>query len=229
MAEPSPPASARAGWGRRLLALLAFAIARLLLATLRLRVLHPERLARAREEGEGGQPLLYAFWHGRQLGLFRANPEKHLAVMASLSRDGALQAVVCRRFGLTVVRGSSSRGGLQALRGLAERLRAGVSVGLAVDGPRGPAEEAKPGILALASRLHCPVVPITIGYSRCGVLRRAWDRFRIPAPFARAVVVYGEPMRVPRTASREELVRLAGELTARLRSITAEADLAASQ
>lgn len=224
MAEPLPQAGARVGWGRRLLALLVFAIARLLLATLRLRVLHPERLARARE---GGKPLLYAFWHGRQLGLFRANPEKHLAVMASLSRDGALQTRVCRRFGLTVVRGSSSRGGFQALRGLAERLRSGMSIGLAVDGPRGPAEAAKPGILALASRLECPVVPISIGYSRCRILERAWDRFRIPLPFSRAVVVFGEPMRVPPRAAREELLRLAADLTRRLQAITAEADVEA--
>jgi lysophospholipid acyltransferase (LPLAT)-like uncharacterized protein len=196
-------------------------LARLLLATLRLRLLYPERLQRARAEGK---PVLYAFWHGRQLGLFRANPEEKLSVMASLSRDGALQARVCRRFGLDVVRGSSSRGGLAALRGLAERWRAGMSIGLAVDGPRGPAEVAKPGILALASRLEAPLVPISIGYSRCIVLRRAWDRFRIPAPFARAVAIFGEPLRVPRATRGEDWQLLAATLTRSLNDISVEAD-----
>ena len=57
----------------------------------------------------------------------------------------------CERFGLAVVRGSSSRGGAQALRALAAAVRAGEDVAVVPDGPRGPRERVQPGVVALAA------------------------------------------------------------------------------
>lgn len=204
---------------------LIWALARLLLALVRIRQRHGERLQRAQA---GGGPLLYAFWHGRQLALFKANPERgrRLAVMTSLSRDGCLQSLVCRRFGLEVVRGSSSRSGLAGLVAMGRRLRAGVSVGVAVDGPRGPAAVAKPGIIALAWTAGVPIVPITVGFRRRWVLRRAWDRFAIPKPFTRATVAFGEPLWVARRPEGCDAPGLAAELGRRLRELDAEVDAA---
>jgi hypothetical protein len=204
---------------------LIWALVRLLLALVRLRRRHGERLQRARA---GGRPLLYAFWHGRQLALFKANPERgrRLAVMTSLSRDGSLQSLVCRRFGLEVVRGSSSRSGLAGLLAMGRRLRAGASVAVAVDGPRGPALVAKPGIIALAWTAGLPIVPITVGFRRRWVLHRTWDRFAIPKPFTRATVAYGEPLWVTRRPEGCDAPGLAAELGRRLRALDAEVDAA---
>jgi lysophospholipid acyltransferase (LPLAT)-like uncharacterized protein len=201
-------------------------IARLLLATVRLRVLHAERLALARESGG---PLLFAFWHGRQLALFKANPERELAVMTSLSRDGQMQSLVCRRFGLQVVRGSSSRAALTGLLALGRKLRAGVSIGLAVDGPKGPVFEAKPGICALAQQADMPIVPITVGFASSWLLSKTWDQFRIPKPFTRAVVAYGEPIRLARRADTKARDDQALGLSTCLCDLTAEVDAVAGK
>lgn len=228
MSEPGRPARGkergRLDFTTRLKAFIVWLLARLLLLTLRVRVSGLGEVQRLRHEG----PLVYAFWHGRQLALFGAIPERPLVVMASLSRDGNMQAAICRRFGLEVVRGSSSRGGLGGLLGLGRMLRRGRSVALAVDGPRGPAHQAKPGVLALAAASGRPIVPVAAGLRRKLVLRRAWDRFQIPAPFTRVQVVFGEPLTVepaPGSARMEELAR---QLDRRLQSLCDEVDAGAS-
>ncbi len=208
-------------WWVGIKAFFVWLVARLVLGTLRVRIRYRDRLARARELG---RPILYAFWHGRQLALFKANPEARLAVMTSLSRDGEMQSRVCRRFGLQVVRGSSSRRGLAGLMALGRRLQAGFSVGMAVDGPRGPAFEAKSGIVVLARRSGSPIVPMTAGFGRSLELKKAWDRFRIPLLFTRATVAYGEPILVPKRASSQQMRATTARLTASLRALTAEVD-----
>ena len=128
------------------------------------------------------RPLIYAVWHGRILivpwlnaRLRRSEGARRVRVLASRSRDGQLMADFARRFGLDVVRGSSSRGGVEALRELARAIRAGEDVAVVPDGPRGPAR-----------RLH------------------SWDRFMVPVPFARCAVVFGGALEVKRHDERED-------------------------
>jgi hypothetical protein len=220
------PAPARPWW-LGLAAFLVWLVTRLLLATLRVRRTGEEHLAAARARG---RPLIYCFWHGRQLALFGANPERGAArpvtVLTSFSRDGELQARVCRRFGLGVVRGSSSRSGLAGMLALTRALEAGHPVGLAIDGPRGPAEEAKSGALALARATGALLVPITAACRQSRALARAWDRFELPVPFTRVEVRLGPLLEVSRTAGRQALEALRLELGQRLRALTREAELA---
>ena len=206
-------------------AFLIWMVARILLASLRVRVLYGERLDEVRRSGK---PVIYAFWHGRQMTLFRARPEKRVTVMTSLSKDGELQSRICRWFGMDVVRGSSSKGGLRALVGLGRALKGGQSVGLAVDGPRGPAGRLKAGVLALASQSACTVLPVSVGLSRKRVLSRAWDGFQIPKLFSRAVVGYGEGLCVPGGASSEDIEVLRARLEADLHRLDGEVDAAAA-
>jgi lysophospholipid acyltransferase (LPLAT)-like uncharacterized protein len=198
-------------------------LARLLFLTIRVRLRHEDRIDAARRSG---RPLLYAFWHGRQLGLLKGNPErgKRLAILTSQSRDGQLQTGVMRCFGLEVVRGSSSRGGLAGLVGLTRKLRSGASVGMAVDGPRGPIFDAKPGIFALARQSGSPIVPISVGFSRYWELRRTWDGFRIPKPFATAWIVVGQPRYVDRGPGVYTLSEQTESLSGALCELTELAD-----
>jgi lysophospholipid acyltransferase (LPLAT)-like uncharacterized protein len=209
------------GWKVKLSAFVLWVVTRLLLLTVRVKTVYSERLTQARSTGK---PLLYAFWHGRQLALFKANPECQMAVLSSFSRDGEMQARICRRFGFQVVRGSSSRGGLAGLMRLGRCVRSGFSIGLAVDGPKGPAFEAKPGIVALSRRSGAPILPVTAGFRRAFTFRRAWDEFQLPMPFTTAVVAFGEPILVGNNVSVSEQLRLTSALTESLRTLTSEVD-----
>jgi lysophospholipid acyltransferase (LPLAT)-like uncharacterized protein len=168
-------------------------------------------------------PVIYVLWHGRLLLLPYLYGRRGSHVLASRSRDGELVARWVRRFGLRPVRGSSTRGGGEALRRLAGVLRGGGEVVVVPDGPRGPREVCKPGVIALARLTGAPIVPMALGASRHWRLG-SWDEFRIPRPFARCVMRFGEPIRVPRTAGRagEEAARK--EVEAALRGLCWQVD-----
>jgi hypothetical protein len=173
------------------------------------------------------RPLIYAVWHARILmvpwlnaRLVRAHAARPARVLASHSRDGELVARWVTRFGLRVVRGSSSRGGAEALRELTAALRAGEDVAVVPDGPRGPREELQPGVVVLAALTGAPVVPV--GFAAWPARRLAsWDRFMVPLPFARAAAVFGKPFAVAREADRETA---RADLERALREVTESAD-----
>ena len=156
------------------------------------------------------RPLIYAVWHGRILivpwlnaRLRRSEGARRVRVLASRSRDGQLMADFARRFGLDVVRGSSSRGGMEALRELTHAIRAGEDVAMVPDGPRGPARRLQAGIVALAATTGAPIVPVGVA-ARPARRLGSWDRFMVPVPFARCAVVFGGVLEVERHDDRED-------------------------
>jgi lysophospholipid acyltransferase (LPLAT)-like uncharacterized protein len=203
---------------------LAAGMVRLVGATLRLSVTGTDALAPL---WHGGRPLIYVAWHGRVLmmpwinaWLRRAHGVRRVTVLTSHSRDGEMMARYVRRFGLDVVRGSSSRGGASALRSLAARIRTGEDVAVVPDGPRGPARRLGAGVVGLAVMTGAPVVAIGFG-ARPAKTLDSWDRFVIPAPFARAAVVFGSPLTVDAASDREQARRT---IEAALDDATASAD-----
>lgn len=159
----------------------------------RVRVLHPER---EEEVLSDHQSVIYAFWHGRLFLLAARLRDRRAGVLISLSEDGDLMARAAERLGFHPVRGSSSRGGREGLRDLEAVLAGGRSVGLTPDGPRGPRHRAQMGAVALAARSGKPILPLSSA-SRSAWRLRSWDRFQIPRPGTRAVIAFGEPLRVP--------------------------------
>ena len=127
---------------------------------------------------------VFAFWHGEQLPMVYAHAHTGLLGMASLSRDGELLARIISRLGYRVVRGSTSRGGSGAIRSCIREMREGFSPALAVDGPRGPWREPHVGAVALAVSGRCPIV-YGVSSAWPAMSMSSWDRFVIPAPFAR--------------------------------------------
>jgi lysophospholipid acyltransferase (LPLAT)-like uncharacterized protein len=100
--------------------------------------------------------------------------------------------------GVVPVRGSSRQAGLDkgggdALTALIRHARGGAPVYLAVDGPRGPRNYVRRGIAQLAIEADAAVLVAVALPSRRRILRRSWDRFQIPLPFARIDVVFDEP------------------------------------
>lgn len=168
-------------------------------------------------------PVIYAVWHGRILLLPYLYGDRGCHVLASRSRDGELVARWMRRFGLDPVRGSSTRGGGEALRRLAGALRRGREVVVVPDGPTGPREVLKEGVIALARLSGAPIVPVAVGASRQWRLG-SWDEFRIPRPFARCVVRFGEPIRVPAAPDRAAQEAARKEVEAALRGLTWQVD-----
>lgn len=150
---------------------------------------HPQALYEAR------RPFIFVLWHNRILPLLYLHRDEAMVLLISRHRDGEHLAALAERWGYRFVRGSSGRGGEVGLLGVVRALQAGSVVALTPDGPRGPAERVKPGVVAAAQHAGVPIVPAAARPSAAWSLR-TWDRFCIPKPFARIDVVYGAPLEI---------------------------------
>lgn len=183
------------------------------------KILWKEKEARDILVKESGN-IIFAFWHGRQVFLPWAYRGWDAYVLVSRSKDGELIARVIEMSGMKTVRGSSSRGGLEALRGLKEKLEEGKSIGITPDGPRGPQRSVHEGALYLAKETGKPILPVTVSCAR-KLIFRGWDDYWLPLPFNRIVVAHGSPVRIAKNDSLEEKSR---ELKAELDRLTDGAD-----
>lgn len=172
---------------------------RVLARTWRMRAYGTESYEQLRRDAK---PFAFAFWHGTLLPLVWRHRGQGTSVLVSLHKDGEIIARVCEALGLRTLRGSTTRGGGRALLGLVRELEAGYEVAVTPDGPKGPRHHFAPGALMAAQRAKAPIVPIGVHCSSAWYLK-SWDRFTIPKPFARIVVVYGEPAYVAGSTPRE--------------------------
>ena len=139
-----------------------------------------------------GERFVYAFWHSGLLPLSFLHRDEGIAVLVSRHRDGELITRVIEQLGYVAARGSSTRGGEAGVRGMLAWAGRDRQLAVTPDGPRGPAEQVKPGALYLAERTGRRMVPIAMAASPAHALR-TWDRFCLPWPFARVLVTHGAP------------------------------------
>lgn len=191
--------------GPRVVSLLASAFLRTLRFTIQIRHVSSERIDQMNREG---RRYILAFWHGHLLFMVFSKWAPPMAAMISQSKDGEYIAQTIARFGAGTVRGSSSRGATSALRQIVRTGREGNNLGFTPDGPRGPRHVAQPGVIAAAQLTGFPIIPMVI-VPRRKTLLKSWDRFEVPSPFTRVLMVYGESIAVPArlTESEQESVR----------------------
>jgi lysophospholipid acyltransferase (LPLAT)-like uncharacterized protein len=175
--------------------------------TFRVRDTGDEHRQAARSQHPGG--LLYAIWHEQQLAAITTNDDFPMVTIASRSKDGDLIAAGLRVFSVSPARGSSSRGGAEALMAVLRKVNGGSSCAVTVDGPRGPRRVGKVGICKLAALTGRPIIP-TIFVPSSSWRTRSWDRFEIPKPFARIARTFGAPIWV---RAEDDLDAKAAEVT----------------
>lgn len=175
------------------------------------------------EARDRGQRVIFAFWHNRIVPSTWYWRNRRIAAMTSMSFDGEYIARFLRMFGYTTVRGSSSRNGLGALVGMGRCLAEGCDVAFTVDGPRGPLYHAKAGPVILAKRTGCPILCFHISAHRYLQLN-SWDRFQIPAPFSRALVLIAPLIWVPPHADLDLMRAKQHEMQQTLDRLRVEAD-----
>jgi lysophospholipid acyltransferase (LPLAT)-like uncharacterized protein len=176
------------------------------------------------------RPLILCFWHRGIFASTYAFREQQIGVITSQSFDGEYIARIISAFGYTPIRGSSSRGGARALLESRRILESGRTVAFTTDGPRGPVYIAKPGPVLLASKTGVPIVAFYIAVQDTWLLR-SWDRFMIPKPFSKALIVMSRQMLIPPGLDSAELDRFHSDLQAAQDRVTqiAEANLTRSE
>lgn len=186
MSSTSLSKSLKAWFRSRIAPTLVYGFYRSLMATWKVTVEEPPSLAPALA---GQQPVIFAHWHGDELALIHLARHFRIATITSTSKDGELMNAVLHRLGAVTARGSSSKGGANALRGLIQLCRrGGHNVSFAVDGPKGPVYKVKPGVFEFSRLMDAPIYVASIGVSRPWVSHRSWNKAVLPAYFSTVVV-----------------------------------------
>jgi lysophospholipid acyltransferase (LPLAT)-like uncharacterized protein len=150
------------------------------------------------------QPVILALWHNRILAMPYITPKllknREICVLTSASKDGAILETAVKLFGVTAVRGSSSRRGAAALVALRRKLRDGATVAITPDGPKGPRYKVQPGVVKLAQTSGAPIVVMSVNFSSCWRLK-SWDRFCVPKPFSQVLLKLEEGLEISREMS----------------------------
>lgn len=176
--------------------------------------------------------IIAAMWHGR---LFMsptfAPPPRRTVAMISNNRDGDLIAAIVAHWKVATVRGSTydrekarDKGGAEAFAGAERELLARSVVAITPDGPRGPRMRAQAGSAQLALRTGASVIAVAFS-TRWGWVLGSWDRFLLPLPFGRGVIIYRE-IPVPGSEDVGTEAALRAEIERVLTELTAEADRA---
>ncbi len=146
--------------------------------------------------------LILAFWHRRLLMMPLAYPtsihqdrRRGISILSSQSRDGERSASTWRWFRIHAIRGSANEDGARALSRMMKATREGWDIGLTPDGPKGPPQKAKPGIIALAQKSGAKILPVCVTFDRYLTLS-SWDSMVVPMPFAQCTIRYGPPMKI---------------------------------
>lgn len=164
--------------------------------------------------------VLPCYWHQHQLYCGKYLLEQRarglkVGFLISPSVDGEIGAMLVRRLGAEVIRGSSTHTGARALREYYQALvKDGISPAITPDGPRGPRHQFKPGAILLAQMSGRPILPLAYAASRAWRIK--WDGFVIPKPFSRIVIGIGPPRYVPRTLAGAALEKLQEDLALEL-------------
>lgn len=175
------------------------------------------------DEIRRGDGLILAFWHNRQAYPLYYYRNSNVSTLVSQSRDGEIITQVIYRFGLKASRGSSSRAAVAGLMSQIRFLNKGVSVAFTPDGPRGPNQVAKPGIVELAKLSGKPIIPVAFSSSR-HIRFRGWDAFMLPLPFGTVRMVVGNRIPPPPESTSDLIQDTCNKLTEEMNRITEIAD-----
>jgi lysophospholipid acyltransferase (LPLAT)-like uncharacterized protein len=207
-------------WSRRiqipLIAAAVYSVIRTLGPTLRYEVLGWQRAERVHASGKR---CIWAFWHRIIIPIVWWHRNHGTVVMNTTAFDGQWTRKVIEWLGFGTAQGSSSRGGLRGLAVMARRLEEGLDCAFTIDGPRGPRYVAKPGPVMLARKTGCPIQVFHIGVNRGKTFEKTWDHFLLPAPFARAVILFSPPIYVPIEANAEAMEAMHAEMQRELERV----------
>jgi len=170
-----------------------------------------------RPEQFGYLPALYAHSERDILVLAGFARYTKIAILVDRSRDGEWASRLLKQSGLEVIRGSSLHDGSRAFRDLLRVDReAKYPIAICVDGPLGPPERAKQGVVILARHTARPIVPVATATRYRLVIPRTWSGIFLPILFSKTVVGLGQPIEVPPDLGRRNAAALTDELTRRI-------------
>lgn len=172
-----------------------------------------------------GIPRVLCCWHERLMftPYLRDWTDHGLTVMASRHADARIASANLVERGIGLIELETSGDNAKALRDAVGALRAGQSLGVTVDGPMGPARQAKPGALVIAGLAGVQAAPCSFAVRR-SIRLGTWDRFVVPLPWSRGVLAVGDGITPPRRMTEDERDAACARLGALIDDLTARCE-----
>ena len=157
-----------------------------------------------KENIEGVDSFILVSWHGKVLGIMEHMRHRGYFALVSQSQDGELITKIAKNYGYKFFRGSSNKGGKEAMRDMDSFFKKHSSAKIIItpDGPTGPEHKAKPGALILAQNSGRPIVPVIVDVKKSWKFKN-WHTFYLSKPFSKMRVVYGKPLYFDKSESLE--------------------------
>lgn len=166
---------------------------------------------------------IFCGWHGKTLLFSYRFRRRGWWVIISHSRDGEIQTKIFQRLGYQVIRGSTGRGGVRAAIEAIKALKAGGTMAMTPDGPRGPSGVVQGGVMLMAAKSGARLYPVGLAASPC-IRVNSWDRYMVPMPFGKCVMVFGDPITVPKGADEATIEQIRVQFEDALHRMEAEAE-----
>ena len=148
---------------------------------------------------------IFCCWHNRLfLGPHLLPRNRIINALQSSHSDGMITSIAFKYLEMNVILGSSKKGGMQAFRKMIKCIQNGESIAITPDGPKGPKEIVKEGIIKLAQITGVPIVPL-VWTTKKFKLINSWDHFVIPFPFSKGVYTFGEPIYVDKKINEKKI------------------------
>jgi lysophospholipid acyltransferase (LPLAT)-like uncharacterized protein len=161
------------------------------------------------------KPAIVAFWHGLMLPVWKFFSYKDAAAIVSLSKDGQILSDILESWEIKLIRGSSHRGGKEALEALVESAKNNITL-ITPDGPRGPNRQFKAGAIVAAQRAEVHLFLCRVEIISKIILKKSWDKFQIPFPFSKIILNFSDKILIEKSADRNQIDSLLKELSERL-------------
>lgn len=156
-------------------------------------------------KNDGSDRLVFAIWHGQLLPFIFKGSNFNMSTVVSLSKDGEIASFFLKLFGIKTARGSSSRGGSNALNILRKIMNEkNLNATITIDGPKGPRLRPKPGAVYLAKITGGKIVPLVFWVKRYHRFK-SWDGFILPYPFSKIDIIAGDVINVSEDVSKESI------------------------
>ncbi len=175
------------------------------------------------ERWKGKGAMIFSGFHGRSFIFSQRYRNQGWWVIISNSNDGDMQTYLFGRLGFPAIRGSTNRGGVRAAVEAIRTLKSGNSMAMTPDGPKGPSGVVQGGVMTMAVKSGAGLVPVGIS-ARPSFRVKSWDRYLIPLPFARAIVIFGDPIYVAKHATEAEIEAARLKLETEIHRLESEAD-----
>ena len=141
------------------------------------------------------ESVIVCFWHNRLLmAPFCWAWGVKFKMLISSHSDGRIISQAVSHLGIETITGSSRKQKISSLKQIINQIKIKSILGLTPDGPRGPREEVKDGLLSILKKTKVTILPLSYS-AKFKIKLNTWDKFIFVTPFNKFVAVWGNPIK----------------------------------